>query len=64
MEIKTKRVRDLFLVSSGSNKVYLTCTNGDSSHTHTLYFGLEPEYAKELAHYLLAAVAKVKQERN
>ncbi len=63
MIIETKRWREKFEVDNNEYRVFLNCTNGDSTHSHTLHYGLEPAYAKELAYALLSAVAKIEQEQ-
>ena len=63
MIIETKRWREKFEVDNNEYRVLLDCTNGDSEHSHTLHYYLEPAYAKQLAYAILAEVAKIEQEK-
>lgn len=64
MRIELKTAYDAFEVVAGSHgHVSFSCQKGDGHHTHIMQYRLEPSYAKELAHSLLAAVAKLEQEK-
>ena len=61
IRIETKRFREAFTVNNDGYRVLLNCEHGEKSHTHITHYWLEPAYAKELAHALLAATAKLEQ---
>lgn len=63
MKIVTGRFREVIEITNTDAKVLLDCTTGDGNWTQTIHYWLEPAYAAEIAHAILAAVARVEQAR-